>query len=46
MTMTAECARPAELGARIRERAAAILDMNQRRLSLDWLQEYPLPKSV
>ena len=44
MTMTAECARPAELGARIRERAAAILDMNQRRLSLDWLQEYPLPK--
>ncbi|WP_304583938.1 hypothetical protein [Acutalibacter muris] len=44
MTMTAECVRPADLGERIRERAAAILDLNQCRLSLDWLKEYPLPK--
>ena len=44
MTMTAQCVRPADLGKRIKERAAAILDLNERHLSLDWLKEYGLPQ--
>ena len=44
MTMTAQSVRPADLGKRIKERAAAILDLNERHLSLDWLKEYGLPQ--
>ena len=42
--MAAKCARPADLGKRIHERAAAILEMNRRHLALDWLKEYALPQ--